>query len=179
MSGCNIANYDDWRISIFSHSENNQCIFISHKKEDEDAAIEIGEFLTNIAGLNIYLDTKDFELKEAVSIENDRKIVDSIKKGLNNSTHLLCLISDKTKLSWWVPFEIGFAENKNVEISVLKLKGVDDLPSFLKIKNTINTIDDFLKYVSEVMPFVHYFANSNYNKLRSENISALERYIER
>lgn len=57
-----------------------------------------------MADVNIYLDTNDCELKEAVSSANDKKIVDSIKTGLQYSSHLLCLISDKTKLSWGVPY---------------------------------------------------------------------------
>lgn len=47
------------------------CVFISYKKEDEEAAIVIGVYLTDIVRINIYLDTKDCILKEAVGADND------------------------------------------------------------------------------------------------------------
>ena len=71
------------------------CVFISHKKEDQHVAIELGNFLMNRLDVDIYLDVFDPELKEAVSIDNDSKIVASIKKGLKVSHILLCIISDK------------------------------------------------------------------------------------
>ena len=58
--------------------EDKTCVFLSHKKEDEQAAVAIGNFLMETVGAHIYLDTRDCELKEAVSIENDQKIVDSV-----------------------------------------------------------------------------------------------------
>lgn len=134
-----------------SLSSNEKCVFISHKKEDENVAKKIGDFLMKEVGVNIYLDTQDCELKEAVSENNDKKIVKSIKTGLECSTHLLCLISDKTRLSWWVPYEIGYAEKKEIDIASLKLKTIneDDIPSFLKVKNVLYDRNDFNEYVSK------------------------------
>ena len=73
--------------------------------------------------MDIYLDLYDVELKEAVSVENDKKIVESIKKGIGTSSHLLCLVSDKTRLSWWVPYEVGVVGERGKTITTLKLKG--------------------------------------------------------
>ena len=91
-----------------------KCVFISHKKEDAAAAESIGKYLTDVVGVNIYLDSKDLVLQEAVSTDNDKKIVESIKRGLACSTHLLCVTSEKTRLSWWVPYEIGIADDSGV-----------------------------------------------------------------
>lgn len=177
MSGQNFAILESWQCSL-SSNRNKNCVFISHKKEDEQAAIEIGKYLTEIVDVNIYLDTNDCELKEAVNVENDEKIVESIKKGLDFSSHLLCLISDKTKLSWWVPYEIGFAENKGIDIVSVKLKDIEDIPSYLKIKKTIFNTDDFLKYASTLMPFPTYFFEANYNRLISTDNTIIKRYID-
>ena len=115
----NLATLADyWRRSL-NIKDNRTCVFISHKKEDESAAIAIGNFLVEQVGVNIYLDLNDCELKEAVSAENDQKIVESVKTGLEYSTHLLCIVSDRTKLSWWVPYEIGYAEKKGFDVSSL------------------------------------------------------------
>lgn len=177
MAGSNFALLENWQRGI-SKTSNTPCVFISHKKEDEEAAIQIGKYLTDIADINIYLDINDFELKEAVSLENDEKIVDSIKKGLECSTHLLCLISDKTRLSWWVPYEIGFAENEDIDITSLKLKNVDDIPSYLKIKRSIFKKEDFYKYICEIKPLAKYFYRENYNTLTSADNTIIEKYID-
>lgn len=118
---------------VFSHGK-KRCVFISHKKEDEEAAIAIGAYLTDIVGVNIYLDTKDCILKEAVSADNDQLIVESIKRGLVYSSDLLCLKSDKTRLSWSVPYEIGFVDKQEIDIAALNLKDIEDIPSYLKTK---------------------------------------------
>ena len=177
MAGSNFALLENWQCGI-SKTSSKPCVFISHKKEDEEAAIQIGKYLTDFADINIYLDINDFELKEAVSLENDEKIVDSIKKGLECSTHLLCLISDKTRLSWWVPYEIGFAENEDIDITSLKLKNVDDIPSYLKIKRSIFKKEDFYKYICEIKPLAKYSYRENYNTITSADNSIIEKYID-
>lgn len=177
MAGLNFALMESWQRSL-SSNQGKTCVFISHKKEDEEAAIQIGQYLTDIAGVNIYLDTNDCELKEAVSTDNDQNIVDSIKTGLQYSTHLLCLISDKTKLSWWVPYEIGFSENKGINITSLKLKDVEDIPSYLKVKKVIFNKDDFIKYTCSLMPLDRYLFENHYNTLTLSDTSILEQYID-
>lgn len=163
--------------SVFTQRD-NRCVFISHKKEDEAAAIAIGSYLTDIVGINIYLDTHDCILREAVSIENDRKIVESIQAGLKCSSHMLCLISDSTRLSWWVPYEIGFADKQDINIAVLKLKDVEDIPSYLKIKNILLNTEDFLQYVSQLGPYGSIMARKDYLHFSKCDNKILTEYID-
>ena len=129
---------------IFASQKGN-CVFISHKKEDEATAKAIGDYLLNQVGVDIYLDLYDIELKEAVSVDNDKKIVASIKKGIGTSTHLLCLVTDKTKMSWWVPYEVGVAGEHGKKIATLKLKAIEDIPSFLKTEQVLKNVQEFFK----------------------------------
>lgn len=129
------------------------CVFISHKKEDEEWAKAIGDYLMQKVGVDIYLDFYDIELKEAVNAENDRKIIESINKGIGTSSHLLCLVSDKTKLSWWVPYEVGMAEAKKKKIATLKFKGVEDIPSFLKTQKVMRNMEEFFDYTKTLEPY--------------------------
>ena len=67
--GINLAIASNLDRSLFNYGvrdSRRKCIFISHKKEDEEAAIAIGDYLTKIANVNIYLDVKDCILQEAV-----------------------------------------------------------------------------------------------------------------
>ena len=173
----NLANVTDLERAVFSHTDST-CVFISHKKEDEEAAKAIGNYLTENVGVSIYLDTEDCVLQEAVSTENDRKIVESIQKGLSCSTHLLCLISDKTKLSWWVPYEIGYADKQQINVAVLKLKDVEDVPSYVKIKNTLINIEEFLRYASELGPYGGIFHKEDFARLSGNNNELLFKYID-
>lgn len=176
--GHNLARMNDIDRYVFS-KESRYCFFLSHKKEDEVAALAIGEYLTDIVGLNIYLDTEDCILREAVSVENDQKIVESIQAGLSCSTHLLCLVSDRTKLSWWVPYEIGYAEKQGLEIASLKLAYVDDMPSYIKIKKTLNTVDDLLRYISEFGAYGSLFSEERYKQLCQMDYEELMNYVDR
>lgn len=175
--GTNLANIGAFERSLFS-SGRTRCVFISYKKEDHDAAIAIGSYLTDTVGVNIYLDIQDCILAEAVSSENDQQIVESIKKGLACSSNLLCLISDKTRLSWWVPYEIGYADKQNLDIAVLKLKDVEDIPSYLKIRKTLLNTDDFLQYISQLGPYGSIMAKENYIRFSKCNNRILAKYID-
>lgn len=177
MSCHNFAKLNDLERTLFSQKD-PRCVFISHKKEDEDAAIAIGSYLINTVGVNIYLDTQDCTLQEAVSSENDLRIVESIQKGLTCSSHLLCLVSDKTKLSWWVPYEIGFADKQGIDIAALKLKDVDDIPSYLKIKKALFNTEDFLLYISRLIPYWSFMPEKNYTRLSTDDKSILAKYLD-
>ena len=175
--GNNLAKANAWERSLFSRTK-KRCVFISHKKEDQDAAIAIGSYLTDTVGVNIYLDTQDCVLEEAVSSENDLLIVESIKRGLQCSSDLLCLISDKTKLSWWVPYEIGFADKQNINIAVLKLKDIEDIPSYLKIKKTLLNTEDFLQYISQLGPYGSIMREEDYSRFSKCDNKVLAEYID-
>lgn len=134
---------------LLASEHSPSCVFISHKKEDTEAAKAIGDFLMNDMGVDIYLDIYDEELQEAADVDNDKKIVEMIERGINTSSHLLCLISDRTKLSWWVPYEVATAKCGKKKIASLKLNTTEDIPSFLKIEEVLWTIQDFLEYVKK------------------------------
>lgn len=127
------------------------CIFISHKSEDKEKAINIGNYIIQAYGIDIYLDIYDSGLQSA-TLNNDHKtIVNHIHKALSHSTHLMCVISDMTSTSWWVPYEIGYAKKSNREISSLKLKNIIDVPSFLKIETVLmgtKSLNDYLKKIN-------------------------------
>ena len=172
--GLNLSEESDLNRACFSKEK---CVFISHKKEDENAAIAIGKYLTDVAKINIYLDIKDCVLQEAVSTNNDEKIVNSIHTGLALSSHLLCLISEKTRLSWWVPYEIGYAEKSGIEIASLQLKSVDDVPSYLKTQKVLVNTDDFIKHISTIDHYGSVFYKLKYPILSSSDKSLLVDYI--
>jgi hypothetical protein len=81
-------------------------VFISHKNEDAQQAGAIATYL-KANSLNVYLDVIDFQLTKS-----GPDLADYIRGQLEQCTQLLAVISTQTQASWWVPWEIGVATEK-------------------------------------------------------------------
>lgn len=142
-------------------NQDKTCVFLSHKKEDQEIAKELGEFLEKKLDVDIYLDIYDPVLQEAVSVDNDAKIVDSVKTGLEKSDILLCIVSDKTKLSWWVPYEVGIADHSGLKIASIRTKNINDFPSFLKTKATISKLSELVRFIGKNRTHANVYFNEH------------------
>lgn len=94
-------------------------------------------------GIYVYLDIYDSELKIHHQNNNPRAVTGAICNGINNSSHMLSIISPNTLSSTWVPFEIGYGYDKT-ELSVLCLKGIPKgmLPEYVRTAKIIRDIYD-------------------------------------
>lgn len=112
-------------------------IFISHQKNDSNAAKAIADYLQD-AGIDVYFDQYD----SSINRSDPLSVVDAIKRGIQNSSHMLVLFSPNTFESMWVPWEIGYAYNSVVALHVVRLKGVEKekLPEYLKVVHTVMSI---------------------------------------
>lgn len=115
-------------------------VFISHKNTDELQARRIDAQL-KAAGIATYLDVLDPKSKstsDITSVITDRII---------ECSHLIAIVSDNTKESWWVPFEIGGATVHNKRICTYAISA-EQLPDYLKkwpILKSENAISTFIK----------------------------------
>ena len=102
-------------------------VFISHKQEDATLAKRVGGILFE-EGLHSYLDVWDPNITDALELE------EYIRSVIRRADVLLAVITEKTKLSWWVPFEIGAArESKSQIASYVRLGGTRrSLPSYMR-----------------------------------------------
>ena len=125
----------------------NPRVFISHQKKDSEAARIIADYLQE-AGIDVYFDQYDKSINRA----DPQSVVNAIKRGIENSTHMLVLFSINTFGSMWVPWEIGYAYNSVVTLNVLRLKGVDKdrLPEYLKVVNTVMSIFQLNSLISNI-----------------------------
>lgn len=139
--------------SVKFASKNKPCVFLSHRSLDKDMVEEIGKYIMK-AGLDIYLDKYDEELQRADKGKNDKLITECIQKGISESTHIMCLLSPNTINSWWVPYEIGYADKSvDIEICSLKLKELPDnsIPSYIKINKCLKGIPELNGYLIEIL----------------------------
>jgi hypothetical protein len=84
-------------------------VFISHQKTDRELAVYVSGVLFT-KGILSYLDVFDPDLR----IEN---LAERIQERIGANTHLMVVLSSSTRESWWVPFEIGIATEKDRPIA--------------------------------------------------------------
>lgn len=140
MAGINRATSKYYATESFLDSVSTAltpCIFLSHSSKDKKAVREIGEYIMVYGNIDIYLDENDAELQNADKNNDPIRVTQSIERGILTSTHLMCIVSENTQDSWWVPYEIGFAKQSSKGLATLKLKGGVYLPSYLKITEII------------------------------------------
>lgn len=142
----------------------NTKVFISHQKKDRDEAKTIADYLKGI-GISVYFDEYDRELQIATS---PKAVVNAIKKGINNSTHMLCLISKNTLYSKWVPFEVGYGYDKT-DLATLTLKGIknSDLPDYIKVAPIIRDIYDINKFIDDKFKKKYILESKNFSDYNS------------
>jgi hypothetical protein len=150
MPGSN--RYNRASAAMKAGSASSTCLFISHRHADLDVATAVGRYLTDIVGVDIYLSESDEHLQEALRKGDHEKIVQYIEVGIASSTHLLGILSNRTKGSWWVPFEFGAGRQQKKAIAQLLLEEVIEAPSYLKIARILRDSDDLSKWAKELDP---------------------------
>lgn len=88
--------------------------------------------LLEARSVDYYFDREDVDLQLADEQHDHLKVVHCIENGLAACTHLLGIITEHTKDSWWVPYEIGSATGRQRECAHLIDGEVDELPSYIQ-----------------------------------------------
>lgn len=127
-----------------------KCVFISHQKADATICRHIADYIKE-AGIDVYFDEYDKDLKIYRQSNNAKGVVDSIRKGIQQSSHMLCVISPNTMHSKWVPWEVGYGYDKTT-LAALTLKGITDeqLPEYLKTVQLVRGTKTLNDYVSNL-----------------------------
>jgi hypothetical protein len=151
MAGINRAVQRMWEsVAKLDRTDRRPCIFISHVNVDRESARDIGEFIRNDGNLDIYLDIDDPDLQRAVENKDPLGVTRFVERGLARSDNLLCLVSEKTVLSWWVPYEIGFTKKAGKGIATLLFKDAVTLPAYLEIGKVLVDIYDLKSYIQQI-----------------------------
>ena len=116
-------------------------IFISHKKEDSYTANKIANELKAMY-VPYYLDILDF-----TTTGNGKELTDHIKQNLNDCTDIIVIMSEATRYSQWVPFEVGMASQNDMPIATFLQENVL-LPDFLTYWPRLKQPSDIWKYIT-------------------------------
>ena len=101
-------------------------VFISHQAKDEEAAKRVARRLIMYHQIDCYLDSIDPYI--------DRKgedLASHIRTEMTKCTQLIAVVSDATKASQWVPWEIGVATEKDYPLATFSAGGTLP-PEFLR-----------------------------------------------
>ncbi len=149
MSGYNIITNKSYNSQEEFLKQNIKCVFISYQRADKSEAKRIADYLIS-AGITVYFDEYDANLKLTYQTSSPAKVTDALCTGINNSSHMLVVVSPTTLLSQWVPFEIGYGYKKT-DLAVLCLKGIPlgGLPEYIRTAKVIRDIYDLNSKISD------------------------------
>lgn len=115
-------------------------IFISHKQEDGVIAARLGEKF-KAYNIDTYLDLIDDTISR-----DGKTLTEHIRKSLNACTDIIVVMSEKTKFSQWVPFEVGMSAQKDMPTVTFMVEDVE-LPEFLDYWPSLKHFSDVEKYL--------------------------------
>jgi hypothetical protein len=110
-------------------------VFISHKKEDDRIASAVADRLRR-KQVSFYLDTFD-----PLALSRGDELGEHLRRVMGACTHLMAVVTQQTKDSWWVPWEIGIATEKDFPISTYAGEQCE-LPTYLKKWPYLPRLDD-------------------------------------
>jgi hypothetical protein len=145
-------------------------VFISHRTVDDDEAMKVYNRLTKIHGIQCWMDDTNANSPPAT-------ITREILENINRCTHLLGIITTNTRGSWWVPYEIGVAEQSERAISTYSFLLDSELPEYLwhwPVLKGDTAIDRFAAIYKQERPVVESMhATRGHEKIaNSTNFSA-------
>ena len=121
-------------------------IFISHTTADDELANKVFRRLNNYHLIKCYIDDMDKELEKN---RGKASLTPLLVERLRKCDTLLAVVTANTKMSWWVPFEIGTAREMPRAISSFTslidhstFKGQESLPEYLLEWPRIRTESD-------------------------------------
>ena len=116
-------------------------VFISHKQEDYLQALLIKRAFDSL-NVEAYLDVLDNSINDG-----GKALTDHIKTQLNTCTDIVVVMSEATKNSWWVPFEIGMAAQNDMPTASYLTSSVS-LPDYLEYWPRLKSVSDVAIYIS-------------------------------
>jgi len=111
--------------SISKKASSQKCdVFLSHSSKDKDDLPAVIEFLKRF-GVKAYVDKADDDLPKKTTSETGK----IIKNRIAECKKFIVLVSDNSKESKWIPWELGIGDEKKSIDNVALLPKSDDSSS--------------------------------------------------
>ena len=122
-------------------------VFISHSRVDKEKARGVARAL-QASNVDYYFDENDEEPQVADERDDHLKVVQCIENGIKICSHLLGIVTENTKESWWVPYEIGSANGRGRVCAHLIDREVNRLPSYIRVAQVLTTRGDLRRWLA-------------------------------
>jgi len=99
-------------------------VLLSHSLEDKKETLRIAQHLTQSGVVN-YVELFD------PTVQTTDGITAKLKDRIQQSTHLMIIVSNFTEKLWWVPFELGAGSEVDKRICSYQ-KSSSQVPEFIK-----------------------------------------------
>ena len=120
-------------------------VFVSHKFNYKHVAVRVAECIKSL-GLVAWVDVLDPTIHKG-----DPDLDARIERILTRSFSLMAVVSDTTKESWWVPFEIGIAYELRRYLSVYTEKFTEvELPLFLEKRPKVTSLSELHSWCDKI-----------------------------
>ena len=88
-------------------------VFVSHRQHDDGPALAIAR-LANQVGFEFWLDLLDPQVQNLTASQRGQHalVASIVEVALLNCTHVIAVLSDKTRGTLWVPYEYGRVKEK-------------------------------------------------------------------
>lgn len=117
-------------------------VFISHQKADSEYAAAIAYRLRYQHEMDSYLDLIDPSVRQP-----GEDLGNHLRREMTKCTQLLAVVSSNTKTSWWVPWEIGIATEKDYPLATYSGDGTA-VPEYLQKWPYLRSLSDIDKYAA-------------------------------
>lgn len=129
-------------------------VFISHRRADKPLARAVAAVF-RAQRLHYWFDEEDQDTQRAADLgmAGDQALVYSIERGIRHCSQILGLLSERTRGSWWVPYEIGFSRSRPVRASYLVLESIremDELPEYARLAANYWSIDELVRWAASL-----------------------------
>jgi hypothetical protein len=138
-----VANVQKSATALYASSADTT-IFLSHSHKDRDLIEPAIAFLRS-HGVKIYVDWMDEGMPDFVSGETAKKI----KGKIREQKKFLVMVTENSKDSRWVPWELGFAD---------PVKGMDHIATFPIAEKSDFTQNEYMK----IYPKIYYVSETWY-----------------
>lgn len=115
-------------------------VFISYKSDDLGVAVRVRQAIDRHYGFTAYLDRIDDAL-----LQDGPGLADQLLQRIDECDQLLAVVGERTKESWWVPWEIGVGTEKHYYLATYSERYVQ-LPSYLKKWPALHSTSDIDRY---------------------------------
>ena len=118
-------------------------VFVSHTTRDDALAEEVAKSIRSL-GLTVWVDSDNLPTNH-----DGPGMASKIQGAISRSYCLLAIVTNATKASWWVPFEIGVAWDKRKYLSTYGAPQVP-LPSFLVAWPHVNDREELRSWCEDI-----------------------------